>query len=81
MERFIIDNNGTKLTKQLISLIERNENSNNYIPNEIVVEIENHGLTVSTRCCNDYGTVYYNDNETFVSLSELPNFLARKMFM
>ena len=71
-------NDGSKLSKQLLSLVQGNENSNNYKSTHIRVEIKDNILTVET-LCHSGGDSWYNDNSTEVLKSELPYFTAKKL--
>ncbi len=72
-------NENNKFSRQLLSLIERNKDSNNYCPTHIKVEYLNEG-TIKVSSFNRNGTEnYFNEDETEVSLSDIPYFAARKL--
>ncbi len=71
-------NDGSKLSKQLLSLVRGNENSNNYESTHIRVEVKDNTIKVETLCYSG-GDSWYNDNGTEVLKSELPYFTAKKL--
>lgn len=75
----IFENNHKKLARQLVSLITET-GKNNYQPTHIKVRIHANGITVSTVCINEYGSWWYNENDTFVPLAKIPFFTLQKFY-
>ena len=78
MTTLFIRNNGRKLSRQLLSLVRRNQNSNNYEDTHIRVAISEKSIKVSTLCHNSSDS-WYNDNDTEVSFSNIPYFTSKKL--
>ncbi len=79
-EVIVMENDGSKLCKQLISLVDFWQ-GNNYEDTHIRVEIYESKLVVSTRCVNEYGSTWCNENHTSVSKSNIPFFTLKKLGM
>lgn len=75
-----LENNGGKLCRQLLSLVDFSK-GNNYEDTHISVSIANNSITVSTYCINEYGSVWCNENHTKVRKSDIPFFTAKKLGM
>ena len=75
-----ITNDGSKLCKQLLSLVDFRK-GNNYVNTHISVEVFDNSIVVSTFCVNEYGSAWDNENYTQVSKSDLPFFTAKKLGM
>ncbi len=78
MERIVIENNGNKLSRQLLSLIDSSR-VKNYWDTHIEVVVRGNSIVVSTFCVNEYGRKLCNENHTEVTKSDLPFFVARKL--
>ena len=72
------ENDGSKLSKQLISLVDFSK-GNNYVDTGIRVEIRDNSIVVSTFCTNEYGSSWSNENWTDVAKSDIPFFTAKKL--
>lgn len=73
-------NDGSKLSKQLLSLVQNNQNSKNYENTHIRVAKNENSITVSTLCHNSSDS-WYNDNDTKVLRGDIPYFTAKKLKM
>jgi hypothetical protein len=78
MRRIVIENNGNKLSRQLLSLIDSSR-VKNYWDTHIEVVVRGNSVMVSTFCANGYGRKLCNENHTVVSKSEIPYFSAKKL--
>ena len=72
------ENDGSRLSKQLISLVDFSK-GNNYVDTGIRVEIRDNSIVVSTFCTNEYGSSWSNENWTDVAKSDIPFFTAKKL--
>ena len=81
MEKIVrLENNDSKLCKQLISLVDLSK-GNNYEDTDIEVIISENNIIVSTFCINEYGSVWDNRNHTRVDKSDIPFFTLKKLGM
>ena len=81
MEVVFVKNTGDKLSRQLMSLVDSSK-GNNYEETDIRVAILSDGsITVETFLTNEYGSRWYNDNETEVSRENIPFFTLKKLGM
>jgi hypothetical protein len=80
MRTIELKNNGSKLAKQLLRMVDF-QKGNNYQDTHIRVEVLYDGLVVSTFCTNEFGRELDNENHTRVSKSDLPFFTAKKLGM
>ncbi len=78
MKKFVFVNNGNKLSRQLLSLIDSSR-VKNYWDTHIEVVVRGNSVMVSTFCVNEYGRKFCNENHTEVTKSDLPFFAARKL--
>ena len=76
----VIKNTGSKLCKQLLSMVDFSQ-GNNYEDTHIHVRILNNSVIVFTSCVNEYGSLWCNENYTEVSKSDIPFFTAKKLGM
>ena len=77
--RFIEINDDDKLCRQLLSLVDSSK-GNNYEETDVRVVIYSDGsITVETFLTNDYGSRWYNDNETYVAKENIPFFTLKKL--
>lgn len=65
-----------KLFRQLLTLP---QGGNNYQVNELHLHLFADGAEITGFCRNEYGTLWNNDDTTFVPFTEMPNFAARKL--
>ena len=79
-EVIFMQNDGSKLCRQLLSLVDFSQ-GNNYESTNIRVELYANFIVVGTLYRNEYGSTWYNDNETCVSKSNIPFFAAKKLGM
>lgn len=81
MRTIELKNNGSKLAKQLLRLVDF-QKGHNFQDTHIRVEVLDDGLVVSTFCANDeFGREWCNQNHTTVKKSDLPFFTAKKLGM
>ena len=73
-------NDGSKLRKQLLSLVDFSK-GNNYVNTHISVEVFDNSIVVSTFCVNEYGSSWCNENYTEVSRENIPFFTLKKLGM
>jgi hypothetical protein len=71
-------NDGNKLCRQLMSLIDFSR-GHNYQDTHIRVVLDDDEVIVSTFCANGFGREWCNQNHTRVSKSDLPFFSAKKL--
>jgi hypothetical protein len=68
-----------KLSRQLLSLVDSSK-GNNYEETDIRVTIySDDSIGVESFYTNEYGSSWYNDNETEVSRENIPFFTAKKL--
>lgn len=79
-KEIIMQNDGSKLCRQLLSLVDFSK-GNNYVDTHIEVRVFDNSIEVSTFCVNEYGSKWDNENYTQVSKSDLPFFTAKKLGM
>ena len=78
-EVVFVKNTGDKLSRQLLSLVDFSR-GNNYYDTDIRVAIySDESIGVETFCTNEYGSRWYNDNETYVAKENIPFFTAKKL--
>lgn len=79
-ERIVIKNDGGKLSRQLLSLVDFSR-GNNYESTHIEVRLYDNSdiLEISTHYINEYGSRWDNENYTQVSKSDIPFFSAKKL--
>lgn len=75
-----LKNDGSKLCRQLLSLVDFFQ-GNNYESTDIEVRIFDNHIIVSTFCTNEYGSAWDNENYTRVEKSDVPFFAAKKLGM
>ncbi len=75
-----LENNGSKLCRQLLSLVDFSK-GNNYEDTGIQVRVSDKELIVSTFYTNEYGSTWYNENYTRVNTSNIPFFTMKKLGM
>ena len=73
-------NDGSKLSRQLLSLVDFSR-GNNYEDTHISVDVFDNEIVVSTFCVNEHGSAWCNENHTRVSKSDLPFFAMKKLGM
>ena len=79
--------NMKNVEKALMSLMWKGEKlnpdvpSNNYWDDWVEYQVYQNAVIVSTGCTNDYGRNFSNDNHTVILKSQLPNWLARKLYL
>lgn len=80
VERVVfVKNTDNKLSRQLLSLVDSSK-GNNYEETDIRVVIYSDGsITVETFLTNEYGSRWYNDNETYVAKENIPFFTLKKL--
>ena len=70
--------NGDKLSRQLLSLVP--SRGNNYEETDIrVAKLSDGSIEIETFYTNEYGSRWYNDNETKVKKENIPFFTAKKL--
>lgn len=79
---FRFKNDGDKLSRQLLSLVDFSR-GNNYESSHIEVRLYDNSdmLEISTHYINEYGSRWDNENYTQVTKSDLPYFTAKKLGM
>ena len=75
-----LKNDGSKLCRQLLSLVDFRK-GNNYEDTDIRVAIDNDKITVSTFCTNEFGRQWCNQNHTTVKREDVPFFTLEKLGM
>ena len=81
VEVVFFENTGDKLSRQLLSLVDSSK-GNNYEETDIRVVIYSDGsIRVESFYTNEYGSRWYNDNETYVAKENIPFFTAKKLGM
>lgn len=71
-------NDGSRLCRQLLSLVDFSR-GNNYQDTNVKVDIFDDHVVVSTFCVNEHGSAWCNQNHTRVEKSEIPYFTAKKL--
>jgi len=78
-ERIVIENDGGKLSRQLLSLVDFSR-GNNYESTHIEVRVyDNEYLEISTYYTNEYGSRWCNENHTEVRREDIPFFSLKKL--
>jgi hypothetical protein len=80
MKTVELRNDGSKLAKQLLQLVDFSR-GNNFQDTHIRVVLDDDEVIVSTFCVNEFGRAWCNQNHTRVSKSDLPFFTAKKLGM
>jgi predicted metalloenzyme YecM len=76
---FRFKNDGDKLSRQLLSLVDFSR-GNNYESSHIEVRVfDNDMVEISTFYTNEYGSRWCNENHTKVEKSEIPFFTLKKL--
>ena len=75
-----LKNDGSKLAKQLLRLVDFSRGRNLQDTN-IRVEVLDDGLVVSTECTNEFGREWCNQNHTRVTKENIPFFTLKKLGM
>jgi hypothetical protein len=73
-----LQNNGSKLAKQLLRMVDFSK-GRNYQDTNIRVEVFSDHILVGTFCINEFGSAWDNENYTRVEKSDLPFFAAKKL--
>lgn len=68
------------LFQRILNCLTYIEGSNNYYQNIMFVNIYSDMIEVETAFENKYGGLYGNNDLQVVSKSDLPNFVARKLY-
>ena len=71
-------NDGSKLCRQLLSLVDFSQ-GNNYESTHISVRVLDNEIIVGTFCINQYGSAWDNENYTRVKKEDIPLFAAKKL--
>jgi hypothetical protein len=71
-------NDGGKLAKQLLRLVDSSK-GRNFQDTHISVDVLNDSIIVSTFCATEYGRAWCNQNHTRVEKSDIPFFAAKKL--
>ena len=71
-------NDGSKLSRQLLSLVDFSR-GNNYEDTHISVDVLNDSIVVGTFCVNEFGSAWDNENHTRVKKEDVPFFAAKKL--
>lgn len=71
-------NDGSKLCRQLLRLVDFRK-GNNYENTDIRVVIDKNEIIVSTFCTNEYGRAWCNQNHTRVEKEDIPYFTQKKL--
>ena len=80
-KEIVLQNDGSKLCKQLLSLVDFSK-GNNYEDTDIEVRVvSDDSIVVSTFCTNEYGSTWCNENYTEVSRENIPFFTLKKLGM
>ena len=79
-EVVFMQNDGRKLCRQLVSLVDPFK-GNNYESTNIRVEVYEDKIIVETFYGGDPGDIWYNQNDTEVSKSNIPFFTLKKLGM
>jgi hypothetical protein len=74
-----IENDGGKLSRQLLSLVDFSRGNNYYSDVIRVAILSNSCIRVSTFCVNDYGRRISNENHTTVAKADIPFFTLKKL--
>ena len=80
MRTIELKNNGSKLAKQLLRLVDF-QKGHNYQDTNVRVEVLDDGLVVSTFCTNEFGRELDNENHTRVEKKDIPFFTLKKLGM
>lgn len=80
MRTIELKNNGNKLCRQLMSLIDFRQ-GNNYEHTHISVRVSEDNIIVSTFCANEFGRELDNENHTRVTKENIPFFTLKKLGM
>jgi hypothetical protein len=72
-------NDGGKLSRQLLSLVDFSRGNNYYSDGIRVAFLSDDSIRVSTYCINDYGSRWDNENYTNVAKGDIPYFTAKKL--
>jgi hypothetical protein len=75
-----LQNNGRKLAKQLLRLVDFKK-GNNYQDTNLRVVILDNEIIVSTFCVNEFGRAWCNQNHTRVERKDIPFFTLKKLGM
>lgn len=75
-----LKNNGRKLAKQLLRLVDF-QKGNNYQDTNLRVVILDNEIIVSTFCVNEFGRAWCNQNHTRVERKDIPFFTLKKLGM
>lgn len=74
-----LKNDGSKLCRQLLSLVDFTR-GNNYEDTDIEVKVvSDNEIIVSTFCTNEFGRTWCNQNHTRVEKGDVPFFAAKKL--
>jgi hypothetical protein len=71
-------NDGSKLCRQLLSLVDFTRGKN-YENTHIQVRVFNDHILVGTFCINEFGSAWDNENHTRVEKENIPFFVAKKL--
>lgn len=79
MRTIELKNDGGKLCRQLLSLVDFSR-GNNYEDTDIEVKVvSDNAVVVSTFCTNEHGSRWCNQNHTRVERKDIPFFTLKKL--
>jgi hypothetical protein len=78
MKNLEFRNDGSKLCRQLLSLVDFSR-GNNYENTHISVDVFDNEIVVGTFCINEFGSAWDNENYTRVERKDIPFFAAKKL--
>jgi hypothetical protein len=73
-----LKNDGCKLCRQLLSLVDFTRGKN-YEDTHINVSVFDNEIVVGTFCINEFGSAWDNENYTRVRKEDIPFFAAKKL--
>jgi hypothetical protein len=73
-----LKNDGSKLAKQLLRLVDLRK-GNNYEHTHICVSVFDSYIVVGTFCINEFGRAWDNENHTRVEKENIPFFVSKKL--
>lgn len=78
MRTIELKNNGSKLAKQLLRLVDF-QKGKNLQDTHIYVSVYRDFIIVGTFCVNEFGRAWSNENYTRVEKEDIPFFAAKKL--
>lgn len=63
----------------ILDMVQYVQGQNNYYPNLLHIHVYQDGIEVETCCCNEYGSVWGNEDNQFIGWENIPNWVMKSL--